>query len=203
MDGNRSRVAPERAICVGIALGVITACAQPTGASAPANDARGNKEARTTAIPPSATISASTPEGRGASAQPDQCTSGGVRALVARFIEAFNTGDEHMLDEVWARDSAGWGLFATDGPEPRVQSAAEDRAGLPAYFARRHASRERWRLITFQFNGTADRGDFEYTLVRTADDLPATNYIGKGFANCTSQPHQLAMWSMARYPRTR
>jgi hypothetical protein len=75
------------------------------------------------------------------------------------------------------------------------------------YFARRHARGERLALDALQINGnTVTRarsfgtyGNFQFTLVREADDLARTDYQGKGALHCyASAPDRLIVWSMAR-----
>jgi hypothetical protein len=124
----------------------------------------------------------------------------GGRRLVADFLAAFNAGDQEKLQALWAQTGQGWEWFSTDGPDPRIGNVARDRAGLGAYFARRHAQHEVFRLLSFQWNGTSGMlGNFEYTLDRRADDLRRTLYGGKGSAVCTSPPVTFGEWSMARH----
>jgi len=121
--------------------------------------------------------------------------------LVTDFLAAFNAGDRTKLELLWAQTGQGWEWFSTDGPDPRVGAVARDRAGLGAYFARRHVEHEVLRLLSFQWNGTGGMlGNFEYTMDRQADDLPMTQYGGKGSAVCTSTPLTIGTWSMARNP---
>ncbi len=62
-----------------------------------------------------------------------------------------------------------------------------------------HADGEKLRLTSFRFNdNTASYGNFEYTLIRSAEDLPPTVYIGKGAAVCDRTPRTLGVWSMAK-----
>jgi len=121
--------------------------------------------------------------------------------LVTDFLSAFNAGDQGRLQPLWAQSGQGWEWFATDGPDPRIGDVARDRAGLGAYFARRHARHETLRLLSFRWNGTGGMlGNFEYTLDRQADDLRMTPYGGKGSAVCASTPLTIGTWSMARTP---
>lgn len=129
------------------------------------------------------------------------CTTGEVHSLVTGFIEAFNTGDEQALQRLFAQAGQGFFWYSTDSPGQRFNQAADDRGSLMAYFAQRHAAHESLHLSSFKFNGnSALMGEFEYTLTRTADDLPATPYDGKGSAMCAAYPRTIGVWSMARDP---
>ena len=129
------------------------------------------------------------------------CTTGEVHSLVTGFIKAFNTGDEQALQRLFAQTGQGFVWYTTDSPGQRFNQAADDRSSLMAYFVQRHAAHESLHLSSFKFNGnSASMGDFEYTLTRTADHLPATPYVGKGSAMCTAYPRTIGLWSMARDP---
>jgi hypothetical protein len=148
----------------------------------------------------SVTASSPTPAPPGGFAS---CTAGEVRALVDQFLRAFNAGDQAALQRLWARAGHGFAWYSTDAPGRRISRAAEDRSTLGAYFAERHTHQEALRLTSFQFNGnTAGYGNFQYDLIRQANDLAATAYVGKGAAVCDSSARALGVWSMARDPRT-
>jgi hypothetical protein len=122
-----------------------------------------------------------------------------VRGLVIQFIAAFNKGDVHRLSHIFARSDFGW--YSTDGPGARLGAEAYDRDTLLGYFMRRHKFRERLRLRSFKFNGNSQGyGNFEYGLVRRAQDLKPTEYYGKGAAVCRTWPGSpaIAVWSMGR-----
>jgi hypothetical protein len=59
-----------------------------------------------------------------------------------------------------------------------------------AYFADRHAAHERLRLTNLKINGISGGGyrNFEFTLVRSGDDLPGgpIAYRGKGASTCST-----------------
>lgn len=132
------------------------------------------------------------------------CTDSTVRKLVDQFVRAFNAGDQPNLKRLWAQQGNGFDWYSTDAPGQRIGSAAQDRAGLERYFAGRHEAGERLRLTSFQFNGnTTGYGNFQYTLIRRADDLAPTVYTGKGAAICTSTRSMLGVWSMAKTPTPR
>ncbi len=114
-------------------------------------------------------------------------------------MRAFNAGDQPALQRLWARAGHGFAWYSTDAPGRRISPAAEDRSTLGRYFAERHGHQEALRLTSFQFNGnTAGYGNFQYELIRQANDLAATAYVGKGAAVCDTTPRTLGVWSMAR-----
>ena len=130
------------------------------------------------------------------------CTAEEVRLLVDRFLHAFNVGDQGLLQQLWSQEGQGYDWYTTDAPGQRIGPAASDRATLMSYFADRHTRREELRLTSFRFNGnSASYGNFEYTLLRQADDLTPTAYGGKGGAVCNASPRTIGVWSMAREER--
>jgi len=129
---------------------------------------------------------------------PRGCTAREVKRLVEVFVKAFNSGNRVSLGRLWAQEGDGFDWYTADAPGSRTGAQAQDRAGLGPYFARRHAQGEQWRLTSFRYNGvSASYGNFEYTLVRQANDLRPTPYAGKGAAIC-SPALALGVWSMAR-----
>jgi hypothetical protein len=119
--------------------------------------------------------------------------------LVKQFVRAFNVGEQRTLQQLWAQRGQGFEWYSTDAPGQRFDPVAKDRVGLGRYFAQRHADGETLRLTSFRPNGnTASYGNFQYTLIRSAEDLPPTAYIGKGAAVCDQTPRTLAVWSMAK-----
>jgi hypothetical protein len=121
--------------------------------------------------------------------------------LVDQFVRAFNAGDQPALQRLWARAGQGFAWYSTDAPGRRIDPAARDRSTLGAYFAERHAHQEALRLTSFQFNGyTSGYGNFQYELIRQANDLAATAYVGKGAAVCDTSLRTLGVWSMASGP---
>jgi SnoaL-like protein len=134
--------------------------------------------------------------------RPKACTRAEVGRLVVRFVDAFNAGNLDRLDRTFAR-RPDFRWYSTDAPGERYLPVASDRASLRRYFARRHARGERLVLETLKVNGNTRAakpyGNFEFTLVRSADDLPATPYQGKGAAHCYALGSDvLIVWSMAR-----
>jgi hypothetical protein len=133
------------------------------------------------------------------------CTQGEAESAVGRFVTAFNAGRSRQLDVAFAR-RPDFRWYATDGPGERLLPAAADRGSLVAYFARRHARDERLTLRSFRFNGNTiasgnlkSYGNFQYRLIRQADDLEPTRYGGKGALHCYhGLPDRLIVWSMGR-----
>jgi hypothetical protein len=113
--------------------------------------------------------------------QPIACTGGEVEELTKRFVSALNAGDFEELDGVFAQDP-DFEWYVTAAPGERLQ--AGDRASLVPYFRQRHELGERLTLLSLPFNGSTlgsrSYGNFEYTLTRSANDLPPTAYAGKG-----------------------
>lgn len=121
--------------------------------------------------------------------------------MVAEFVRAFNAGDEQTLQRLFAQAGQGFDWYSTDSPGPRFNQVADNRDSLMPYFVHRHAARESLSLTSFKFNGNnASYGDFEFTLTRRANDLPATPYGGKGSVVCTAYPRTIGVWSMAPTP---
>ena len=129
------------------------------------------------------------------SAAKSQCTAQQVRNVVARFIVNFNDGDLRRLNRLFSPV----GLFkwySDSGPEGRIDPVARDRAALIPYFANRHRQGERLTLRSFQYKGYGlGRSDFLYSLTRSARDLPAMSYFGKGAVLCL-HPRTISVWSM-------
>ena len=113
---------------------------------------------------------------------PSLCSGDEVETLVARFLDAFNSGDLKGLDDVFAHEP-DFEWYSTGAPGERFTPLANDRPSLVPYFATRHALDEQLTLRSFRFNGnSASRqpyGNFEYGLTRRAEDLPATPYNGE------------------------
>lgn len=123
------------------------------------------------------------------------CTRLEVRTLFFAFVQAFNRGDLRRLNRLFAREP-DFQWYSTEAPGQRFNSEAKDRSSLIPYFAERHALGERLTVRSFQKNA----GDnFEYGLVRSADDLQPTSYDGKGATRCsTTRAATIIVWSMGR-----
>jgi hypothetical protein len=123
---------------------------------------------------------------------------------VLRFIRAFNEGDSEPLDKLFVREPY-FRWHSTPAPGKRVGDDA--RQTLIRYFKKRHEAGERLRLRTFKFGGNSAGGggdlspfgNFEYKLVRRADDLRPTEYVGKGASYCYANGRDVIfVWSMGR-----
>jgi hypothetical protein len=135
---------------------------------------------------------------------PKLCTQAEVKQTVRRFVAAFNRGQARALEVVWAR-KPDFKWYATGPPGVRLQTAATYRPSLIPYFLSRHRRGERLQLLSLQVNGNAKAskpyGNFQYRLSRSADDLPATAYHGKGALHCYGgRPDELIVWAMAEAP---
>lgn len=108
--------------------------------------------------------------------------------FLPNFIDAFNAGDITTLGSLLSVSGYKW--FAVDGPAGR--SMSEGRDTLMAFFRDRHRQGESLTLISSQDNGD---GNFQYSLLREADDLPAATYVGKGMLVCEDDS-LLALWLM-------
>jgi hypothetical protein len=133
--------------------------------------------------------------------RPTLCAADEVKSLVERFVGAFNAGDENQLDRIFAREPE-FEWYSTGGPGERLDPVARDRPSLVPYFRDRHALGERFTLHSFTFNGntTGSRtyGNFVYSLTRSANDLQAAPYRGKGAALCyPNRADTIFVWSMA------
>jgi hypothetical protein len=136
----------------------------------------------------------------GSASTSSACTTSDVRAVVERFMDAFNRGDVAQLDPLVSDQLFAW--YSTDAPGPRFNAEAKDRSTLMAYFAARHQQHEHLVLNSLDVTFTNDRaGGFTFSVTRSADDgLPPSRYDGKGEVQCAIRPISLAVWAMARRP---
>jgi hypothetical protein len=132
------------------------------------------------------------------------CTSAQTRALVTRFVAEFNLGDQRAINATWA--SKGWFKWysVTTAPGARTPQDSARRDKLLPYFAERHAASERLRITRLKINGVSGGGggyrNFEFQLMRSADDLTGgpVAYIGKGASTCSTG--RLFVWVMNAAP---
>jgi hypothetical protein len=143
-----------------------------------------------TAVQPSAAGSSS--------AATTRCSPAQTRALVARFISAFNAGDQRAINGVWASKLYFKWMSVTTPPAARSPEDAARRDTLLPYLAERHSVNERWALMALKINGVTARAyrNFEFRLTRAADDLASGSaaYEGKGASTCSSG--RLIAWVM-------
>lgn len=148
---------------------------------------------------PYAPVTTSAEEPETATLPDEPCSAVEVERLVTAFLRAFNEGDTLRLGALFApAEDFEW--YWTTAPGERADEEGRNRSTLMDYFEERHQAGERLRLRSFQFNGNSDGfGNFEYQLVRSADDLPATDYDGKGAAYCfDDRPDLIFVWAMGR-----
>jgi hypothetical protein len=134
--------------------------------------------------------------------QPVACVNVEAEQLATHFVAAFNAGDFQVLDGLFAQEP-DFEWYATGAPGERLLPLAGDRPSLVPYFRERHELGERLTLNSFRFNGNTRTsrpyGNFEYTLTRSASDLPPTAFAGKGAALCYPNRSDLIfVWAMAR-----
>ena len=127
-------------------------------------------------------------------------------ALIVRFLDAFDRGDQEALATFFTEQHADLGIsqpgeemlfhwysvsdyfhrYSANGSD---QVYARTRAAALAYFAMRHAQHEQFHLL----GGAASAGQ-EIKLVRQADDLPTYDVTGKVEFACPGGT--IVVWSM-------
>ncbi len=126
------------------------------------------------------------------------CSPARTRALISRFVNAFNVGDRRALNDAWASKIWFKWFSVTTDPGARTPEDAARRDTLLPYFAARHAAHERLTLTAVKLNGVTAHGygNFEFHLLRSADDLPGgpVAYAGKGASTCSTG--RLFVWAM-------
>ena len=149
-----------------------------------------------------AMIAASTAAAAAPKPRPTLCSPTEVERAVTRFVDAFNRGDRRTLASVWSPEP-DFQWYSTPAPGERFNGVAQHRPSLVPYFLDRHAKGERLELTAIQVNGNSvgprPYGNFQYRLIRHADDLAPTAYQGKGALHCYSArvgPDKLIVWSM-------
>jgi len=216
--------------CLLVAIGTLLAACGPSGASAPA--ANPASVSATVAPLPSAKatirvqgtsratpiIAAATQTAARTATAPSAipgavgagCDNAALTALVTRFLDAYNAGDQARLLAFFPVRDATRGLLVPgettyfqrywDVRKPSLRDedgfAAYARAELPTYWAQRHAQHERLRLRRFQACDRAWTGNvgFTFELTRQADDLPLHAVLGKG--EIDSDQSTIVLWSM-------
>jgi hypothetical protein len=131
-----------------------------------------------------------------------RCTGAETWTLVRTFVESFNGGRLVTLDRLFARGADFEWYSVTGTPGERLRGDARNRSTLVPYFAERHVHGEQLKLTWFSIRTSRrDRQsatwvNFQFRLIRSADDLSPTRYVGNGAAFCPFTPHTLAVWSM-------
>lgn len=130
--------------------------------------------------------------------RPSGCPPAQTRTLVKTFIAAFNRGDQTALNQTWASKVWFQWYSVSAGPAARTSQDAARRERLLPYFAARHSVNERLTLTALKMNGLSAGAyrNFEFTLLRSADDLPSSPRpnLGKGASTCSSG--RLLVWAM-------
>jgi hypothetical protein len=126
----------------------------------------------------------------------EDCAAGEARAVVLRFVAAFNARNIPALDRVFApAESFNW--YSTGAPGRRLGAAAHDRSTLIAYFSARHRQGEKLRLVRFRGGGNANGyAHFQFLLERRARLLRPTVYEGKGAVICAASGDTISVWSV-------
>jgi len=136
--------------------------------------------------------------GSSAAATQPGCSPAQTRAVIARFVTAFNAGSRKALNDTWVDKLSFKWYGVTSAPGLRPFQAAIQRSTLLAYFAERHAAHEHLQLTRVKVNGVSAGAysNFEFELLRSADDLAGgpKPYRGKGAAMCSTG--RLMVWSM-------
>ena len=138
------------------------------------------------------------------------CDNAAMTALVARFLDAYNAGDQGRLLAFFPdRDATrGVGIRSEvayfqrywDVRRPSLRDedgfAASARDELPPYWALRHAQHERLQPLRVDGGGTgrSDLVGIGFLLTRQADDLPTHAVYGKAEIDCARDT--FTVWSM-------
>jgi hypothetical protein len=152
---------------------------------------------------------------------PDGCRPRQIADLVIGFIDAFNSGDQGRLSQLFFISEGpsppdfsqggyypwSWYSVSEVGAEGKIEEGfvTYDQGELLHYFAERHRQGERLELIKVSATqagllGEEDNVGIVYVLTRDAADLepgvggPARIASGKGAINCGSQ--RIFVWSM-------
>jgi len=152
----------------------------------------------------SATAGTSTPS---ASTYPAGCTPAEVEAFLARFLDAFNRGDQAALHTFFPATATGRSIPDFTGEKFVWYSMTDNRLDgskrhfvtfdLPTlwtYFEERHGQHEAMRLASVRVSKQdIFVANMELYLYRSADDLPPSAGVppgqatGKGVMNCRDQ----------------
>lgn len=138
------------------------------------------------------------------------CDNAAMTALVARFLDTYNAGDQARLLAFFPAQAATRGVSKAgeeryfqrywDVRKPSLRDedgfAAYTRDDLPPYWAQRHAQHDYLQLRRLQYCGGDWTGGvgFVFELTRHADDLPTHTVVGKG--EIDSDQGTIFVWSM-------
>jgi hypothetical protein len=127
------------------------------------------------------------------------CTSTQARSALRSFVAAYDAGDYRRLDGLFAGPS-WFHWYSSNGPGKRTDPEAQKRETLIGYFRARHAQRDRFRLVSFTFNGNSvGYGNFIFTMKRSAADFRDGAWFtveGKGATLCEGRSVKLTVLSV-------
>jgi hypothetical protein len=140
-------------------------------------------------------LAAATP---GPAAPATACRAAPTKAVVTRFVSAFNRGDLRTVDHLFGAIGV-FRWYSTTAPGERRGRAAYNRQTLVSYLRGRVRAGEWLRLLSFRFTADAPRslGQMSGTLSRSARGYPARTFAYKGSADCSGGDPVLVVWSMA------
>ncbi len=206
---------PRRIGLLLVTLGLLLAACGPVGSSSPTVApplTGGAMTTRNTPVAASASVTHAVTVTRAASATADgRCDNAAMVALVARFLDAYNAGDQARLLAFFPARNATHGIGIAgeetyfqrywDVRKPRGRDGsgfeAYARDDLPPYWALRHAQHERLQLLRVDGGGGAGRfglAGIGFMLTRQADDLLTHTVVGKGEIDCGQGT--FTVWSM-------
>jgi hypothetical protein len=127
------------------------------------------------------------------------CTAMQTRSALVSFIAAFDAGDLARLDALFA-GSSWFRWYSSSAPGARFDPQARMRGTLIAYFRARHAQRDRFRLVSFTFNGnTLGYANLVWKMRRSAGDFRAGAWFtveAKGAALCQGASTRFVVMSV-------
>jgi len=133
---------------------------------------------------------------------PDGCNPDEVAQLIMRFLDAFNKGDQEILEGSFALAGERW---FSDTISEEEHFTTYTQAELLDYYALRHQNNDRLQLIKVNVSPRGLREvDIAFQMTREADDIePGRNgrnrYVqGKGGVFCRTQ--KFMVWSMGTAP---
>ena len=115
------------------------------------------------------------------------CSKGETRSALVSFVRAFNAGDYRRLNASFA-DASWFRWYSSNPPGQRRDPQAQQRGTLIRYFRTRHAQHDRFRLVSFTFNGdSGGYANFVWKMRRSASDFRGGAWFtaeAKGAAIC-------------------
>jgi len=147
-----------------------------------------------------------TPDGENLRTNPDwtgsECgTRDDITAVVQRFVDAFNDGDQKSLDALFPNESAnlqkGTGpAMTTNLDQFQVYSVvgtgeadfiAHSKAEVLDYLTERHEQGEHLQLTIVDVFPYSSGGGVEFQSTRAADDLPERAAFGRVWVSCEQE----------------